>query len=188
MRHVGVLCAQPCGCPSRTGTAAGTAMEPAAARPARRARRGPDAANEMLELAGRLQMLGPLGIELSCGAGSSGGAFAADLERTARLRCAEAWDLPRVRTMLTWMEPFLLVTGRVPCVPALELPGQVHNRMTLDLFREFIFRSPPMGKAKGDHVSADAAASYVSVAYTLRCREARYDVAPAYVDMNGPLA
>ena len=174
--------------PAATRPAVGTTTAPAAARPARRARRGPDAVSEVLELAGRLQMLGPLGIEFSCGAGACGGAFAADLERTARLRCAEAWDLPRVRTMLTWVEPFLLVTGRVPWVPALELPGQVHNRMTLDLLREFIFRSPPMCKAKGDHVSADAASSYVSVAYTLRCREARYDVAPAYVDMNGPLA
>ena len=95
-------------------------------------------------------MLGPLGVTFACGEGDSGGAFAADLQRTLRLRCAEAWDLPRVRTMLSWWEPFLLASGRAPWVPALELPGMIWNRMTLDLFGEFIRRSPPLGKARGD--------------------------------------
>ena len=158
--------------------------QPAAKKP----RRGGAAVEEILALAGRLQMLGPLGVTFACGEGDSGGAFAADLQRTLRLRCAEAWDLPRVRTMLSWWEPFLLASGRAPWVPALELPGMIWNRMTLDLFGEFIRRSPPLGKARGDHVSADAVSSYVGVAHTLRSREARYDVAPPHVDLNAPLA
>ena len=42
-----------------------------------------------------------------------------------------------------------------------ELSGRLWNRATLDMFAEFIRGSPPIGKAKGAHVSADAISSYV---------------------------
>ena len=165
----------------------GAAERGAAARPAKKARRGAAAAEEVLAEAGRLHMLGALGVEFECGEGDSGNAFAAELERSARLRCAEAWDLPRIATMLKWWEGFLLATGRTPWRPALELGGRVWNRLTLDLFAEFIARSPPLGKASGPRVSSDTIASYVSAAHTLRSREARYDVAPDEVNVNGRL-
>ena len=143
----------------------------------------------MLELAGRLSLLGPLGVSFGFAEGGGQAAFAAELDRGFRRRCASAWDLPRLHSALAWVEPFLLATGRDPLfVPAIELPGQVYNRVSLDMLGEFIRTSPPLGKTRGAHVSADVAQSYVGVVRTLRSREARYDIAPEHVNLNAPLA
>ena len=124
-------------------------------------------------------MLGPLGVSFGFAEGGGQAAFAAELDRSFRLRCASAWDLPRIASALEWLGPFLLATGRDPLwMPAVELPGMVYNRITLDMLGEFIRTSPPLGKTKGEHVSADVAQSYVGVIRTLRSREARYDIAP----------
>lgn len=155
----------------------------------KRPRRGALAAEQVLETAGRLQMLGPLGVSFGFAEGGGQAAFAAELDRSFRLRCASAWDLPRIASALEWLGPFLLATGRDPLwMPAVELPGMVYNRITLDMLGEFIRTSPPLGKTKGEHVSADVAQSYVGVIRTLRSREARYDIAPEHVNINAPLA
>ena len=143
----------------------------------------------MLELAGRLSLLGPLGVSFGFAEGGGQAAFAAELDRSFRRRCASAWDVPRVRSALAWVGPFVIATGRDPLfVPAIELPGQVYNRVSLDMLSEFIRTSPPLGKTRGEHVSADVAQSYVGVVRTLRSREARYDIAPEHVNLNAPLA
>ena len=107
-----------------------------------------------------------------------------------RCRCSRnALDLARIASTLEWLGPFLLATGRDPLwMPAVELPGMVYNRITLDMLGEFIRTSPPLGKTKGERVSADVAQSYVGVIRTLRSREARYDIAPEHVNVNAPLA
>ena len=104
----------------------------------------------MLELAGRLSLLGPLGVSFGFAEGGGQAAFAAELDRSFRRRCASAWDVPRVRSALAWVGPFVIATGRDPLfVPAIELPGQVYNRVSLDMLSEFIRTSPPLGKTRG---------------------------------------
>ena len=133
----------------------------------------------MLATAGRLELLGPLGIDFGLDAESGGGAFASDLFRSHHQRCAEAWDLPRVHSALTWYEGFRAASpSRVPFVPAFgaeALRGQLHNRLTLDLFAEFMRRSTPMGTTRCERLSSDAITSYVGVIRSLRSREARYE-------------
>ena len=143
----------------------------------------------MLERAGRLNLLGPLGVHFAPANGEGGGAFTLLLLDSFRRRCVLSWDLPRASSALSWWEPFLIASGRRPPFrPALDLEGQIYNRLTLDLFYEFMMRSPPLGKAKGDHISSDAGASYVSIIHLIRSREARYDIAPSNVDFNARLA
>jgi hypothetical protein len=153
-----------------------------------RKRRGADAADDVLETARQLELLGPLGLDF----GVPEGGFLADLQRSLHSRCVAAWDLPRARTALTWFAGFRAASPeRQPFVPAIgsdALMGQAWNRMTLDLFGEFIRRSKPLSKAKADHVSADAVSSYVSVVHLIRSREARYEIAPKEVNLNMPLA
>ena len=162
------------------------------AAPPPRRRRGPDAATDVNRTAGRLGLLGSLGIEFDDFEGEGGGgAFAADLFRSHHERSVQAWDLPRVQTALTWFEGFLVTSDRIPFVPAFgaeALRGQLHNRLTLDLFAEFMRRSTPMGTTRGDRLSSDAITSYVGVIRSLRSREARYDIAPDEVNVNLPLA
>ena len=64
----------------------------------------------------------------------------------------------------------------------------MYNRATLDAFAEFVRRSPPIGRSRGEHVSADAISSYVSAIHLLRSREARYDVCPTAANLVGALA
>ena len=121
-----------------------------------------------------------------------GGAFTAQLLESSAGRAMLAADIPRLRTALVWFEAFLAATGRVPFIPAVgpdALSGQLWNRATLDAFREFVRRSPPLGQAaRGERVSADTISGYVSAIHLLRSREARYDVCPTEADLLGPLA
>ena len=66
--------------------------------------------------------------------------------------------------------------------------GQMWNQETLEIFAEFIRRSQPRARTKGNSVSADAISGYVSAVRLFRSREARYSVAPPELDLNLPLA
>jgi len=66
------------------------------------------------------------------------------------------------------------------------MQGWVHNRLTMDLFGEFIARSKPL-RGQAEYVSPDCIAGYVGAILTLRSREARYNVAPSEVNLNAPL-
>ena len=76
-------------------------------------------------------------------------------------RAALACDVPRLSTALTWFDAFLQATQRVPFIPAAgadALSGHLWNRATLDMFAEFVRRSPPLGKAKGDEAASSSTA------------------------------
>ena len=165
--------------------------EAVAAAPAATVRRGQQAAEEVRRRAARLGLTGPLGVDCGVGVEGGGGAFAAELLDAVSERAALAWDLPRLGTALTWFDAFLQATRRVPFIPAVgagAVGGYLWNRATLDMFAEFVRRSPPLGNARGSSVSADAVASYVSAIHLLRSREARYDICPAEANLVLPLA
>ena len=167
------------------------AQTTAAAAPAAAMRRGQQAVEQVRRRATQLGLTGPLGAGCGVGVEGGGGAFAAELLDAVGERAALAWDVPRLSTALTWFDAFLQATQRVPFIPAAgadALSGHLWNRATLDMFAEFVRRSPPLGKAKGDAVSADAVASYVSAIHLLRSREARYDICPASANVVMPLA
>lgn len=161
-----------------------------------RPRRGGDAIEALMERAERLALLGPLGADFDYGdMGDESGAagFQSQLLERVRRRAANAWDLPRLGSALTWFEAFLTATRRVPFVPALGsdaagVRGQIWNQVTLDQFLEFLLSSRPLGKANGEVIKADYAASLVACIRTLRSREARYEVAPAAGNLVAPLA
>ena len=173
-------------------TAAAARTEAAAgAPPAAAQRRGQQAAEEVRRKAAQLGLTGPLGVGFGVDVEGSGGAYAAELLDAVSERAAQAWDLPRLSTALTWFDAFLQATRRVPFVPVTgetELSWYLWNRATLDMFAEFVRRSPPLGKARGSSVSGDAVASYVSAIHLLRSREARYDVCPTSASLVMPLA
>ena len=144
----------------------------------------------MLEYAGRLGLTGPLGINYGSSSGE-GAALVRDLMESLHRRGSQQWDLPRIWTALTWFDGFLQATEREPFVAAIppdELAGFIWNRMTLDLFGEYIRRSPPLAATRGEHVSGEAISSYKGCIRLLRSREARYDIAPDDVNLNMPLA
>eukprot|EP00966_Prymnesium_polylepis_P042160 979413-Prymnesium_polylepis.1 len=143
-------------------TAAGAGPPPAVA-PTQRLRRGQQAVDDMRDRARRLGLTGELGADWGLGGGASGGAYTAELLASAEGRAMLAWDIPRLKTALAWFEDFLAATGRTPFVPAVGPDagvGAMWNRATLDAFAEFICRSPPKGRAAGEHVKADAIAGY----------------------------
>ena len=122
---------------------------------------------------------------------AAGGEYTAALERRLLERAAEAWDTPRTATALTWAEDFVRATRRDLFIPANGSQtdiGRRWNRRTLDLLEAHIVSSPPLGRTKGEHTSIDVARSYSGAIYTLRCREAEYDVAPANLSYIAPLA
>lgn len=62
----------------------------------------------------------------------------------------------RLRTSLTWFDGYDQITSRVHFKPAfgpMAMVGYVHNRLTGDLFGEFICRSKPL-RGAGERVSA----------------------------------
>ena len=159
--------------------------------PTAKPRRGAQAAEDVRGRAARLGLTGPLGADAGLEAEGGGGAYAAELLDAVSARAAQAWDIPKLATALTWFDAFLQATRRVPFVPAVgadALSGYMWNRATLDMFGEFVRRSPPLGRTKGEVVSGEATASYVSAIYHLRSREARYDICPASANMVMPLA
>ena len=111
----------------------------------------------------------------------SGNAFCRALGDKVRSTTVELWDVPRTATALGWFEDFLVASERCPFIPALGVEAQsgaLYNRETLDLFGSYIRQAAPKAQTKHGRVSADSIAGYVSAVYTLRCREAGYDVAP----------
>ena len=176
----------------RPEAALGTAAAPPPVVPRTAApRRGQQAAEDVRSRAARLGLTGPLGADVGLEAEGGGGAYAAELLDAVSARAAQAWDLPRLATALTWFDAFLQATGRIPFIAAVgadALGGYMWNRATLDMFGEFVRRSPPLGKARGEAVSGDVTASYVSAIYHLRSREARYDICPASANLVMPLA
>ena len=118
----------------------------------------------MRERAQRLGLTGQLGAGWGADGAGHGGAYTAELLESAAGRAMLAWDIPRLRTALVWFEDFLAASRRTPFVPAIGPDagiGAMYNRATLDAFAEFIRRSPPMGRSRGEHVSADSIAGYV---------------------------
>ena len=177
-----------------TAPAAAAGGAPAAAArppPAGQQKRRRDAASldEVMALAARLGLTGPLGVDFGASAGNG---FGSSLLAAAHRRQAEAWDLPRTATALQWTERFVHASGRAPLfLPAVgtdATAGAIWNRTTLDMLGEFIRTAPPMGATKGTCVGADTAQSYVGAIRLLRSREAKYDVAPEHVDLWAPLA
>jgi hypothetical protein len=170
---------------------AGGAAAPVAATVSK-PRRGQTALDEVRERAARLGLLGPLGASWGAGEVGAGGAYTEQLLESSAGRAMLAADIPRLRTALVWFEAFLAATRRVPFIPAAgadALSGQLWNRATLDAFREFIRRSPPLGKAaQAERVKAGSISGYVSAIHLLRSREARYDICPTAADLLGPLA
>ena len=161
---------------------------PAAPLSAKRRRERATAA-EVHAHAARLGLTGPLGARAEEAGG--GNAFQEQLRQWAREEAAEAWDLPRFATALEWLDDYVVATERQPLfVPACgpdATQGQLHNRETLDTFGIFIRRSAPKGKTKGEHVSSESIQGYQTAVYTIRCREAGYDIAPAAVNLLNPL-
>ena len=123
-----------------------------------------------------------------------GNSYAQQLERHLLSQAADAWDTPRLATALTWLESFVAATGRTLFVPArgrhllASCSARIWNRRTIDLLTEHIVTSEPLRRTRGEHVSIDAARSYSSAIYLLRCREAGYDIAPSDESFVAPLA
>ena len=118
----------------------------------------------------------------------SGNAFYDALGTASAVLTLAGWDVPRTITALGWFEDYIRATERVAFVPASgasALSGALYNRETLDRFGVFIRQAAPKGRTKGERVSADAVAGYQSAIYVLRCREAGYDVAPAFANQHG---
>ena len=59
-----------------------------------------------------MHLLGPLGHNFGLHEAGGGGAFAAFLLEKVRTSSIEAWDLPRLGTCFTWVEAFIVATGR----------------------------------------------------------------------------
>ena len=153
-------------------------------------RTGDEAIAEIITMATRLDLVGPLGIDFGIDATHPGGSLEASLFSSLHARCSKAWDVPRLLSALKWFAGFNTATTRIHFIPAFgenAMRGYVHNRCTADLFGEFIVRSPPM-RGSAEHVGADAASGYVGAILTLRSREARYCICPAEVNLNAPLA
>ena len=133
----------------RPEAALGTAAAPPPVVPRTAApRRGQQAAEDVRSRAARLGLTGPLGADVGLEAEGGGGAYAAELLDAVSARAAQAWDLPRLATALTWFDAFLQATGRIPFIAAVgadALGGYMWNRATLDMFGEFVRRSPPLG-------------------------------------------
>ena len=162
-----------------------------ASRP-KRHRTGPEAAADVRELAARLGLTGPLGGDPPPSAAGAGGNFVAELRDSLRQRATTATDLPRLRTALGWFRSFLSATqGRTPFVPALGADatrGQMYNAETLELFAEYIRRSAPRGRTKGERVTGDAISGYVSAIRIFRSREAGYAITQPDLSQLLPLA
>ena len=156
----------------------------------KRPKRGEAAVEEVLRLAASCNLLGPLGVHT----GLNGSPFAQSLLERSQRRAVEVWDIPRAHSALTWLTGFLAATGiTVPfwfafgsC--ALAAAGRLHNRAFLDSFVEFICDSPAIGSSRSGHVSADVAQGYGGVVRTIRCCEARYDIAPEEDNFVAPRA
>ena len=151
-----------------------------------RARKGSSALDQILDLAGALNLLGPLGIDFD-GDPSS---YSATLDRAAQRRGLTQANLPLLRSALPWLASFILATGRVFFKPAFgseKEVGQVWNSTSLNMFKEFMRQSIPRGKTKRGFLSASSVNDYAGAIRILRSREARYDVAPVDTNMMGRL-
>ena len=142
-------------------------------------------------MAGRLGLLGPLGISFGIDTTHPGGSLEASLLLSLAGRCAKAWDVPRLHSALVWFDHYDQATSRarshfIPAFGVQQMPGWVHNRLTLDLFGEFVARSKPL-RGQAEHISPDCISGYQGAVLTLRSREARYNVAPSEVNLNAPL-
>lgn len=163
----------------------------AAAPPAKRLRTGGAAVERAIETARSLGLLGELGVSFGPMSAAETALFEAQ-----RQACWRSMDLPRMETMMRWLGGFMEHARLGPkydrplFVPALSLEGQVRNRLVLDCFGRWIRQSTPLssrGGASGAPVSGDTISSYVGSLRLLRCREARYDIAPESVDMSASL-
>ena len=155
-------------------------------------RRGAEAILLVTRRAEALGLIGHLGQHIGLHQPGGGGAFAAFLSDQVRKSSIEAWDVPRIGTMLTWVEAFVVATQRYilfkPSFLESEKINILYNRATLDMVGQFIHMSPPLAKSKGPHVASEGVAGLVSCLHTLRSREARYDIAPAEYNIVMPLA
>jgi hypothetical protein len=166
--------------------AGGTALATSTAPPPverRKPRRGPAATADVLSRAAALGLTGPLGPSPALD-DAMPGAFARQLEASLLASASDAWDVPRLSSALTWVEPFLQETGRTMFYPSLGSSQEAEaakrwNRRSLDLLTKYITSSQPIGMARGESVSHASAKSYSQAIYLLRCREADYDIAPA---------
>ena len=150
----------------------------------RKPRRGPEATSEVIARAAALGLTGPLGPSPIPEGASSGGGFARRLEADLLASASDAWDVPRLASALTWVDPFVEATGRTLFYPSLgsspeAMVAKMWNRRTLDLLTKYITTAAPIGVARGEHVSHATAKSYSQSIYLLRCREADYDIAPS---------
>ena len=167
-----------------------TGVVPAAGGGAVKRRRGEAAADELHALLTHLGLTGPLGHSWGLYEPGGGGILAASLMGSLTASSVEAWDVPRTKTAARWFQRFMLATGRsTPFRPALDnLEGGMYNQATLDMFQEYIKRSPPMGVTLHGSVGSATIAGYGSAIHSVRSREARYDIAPASLNLVMPLA
>jgi len=155
-------------------------------------RRGDDAIQDILDKAASLRLLGPLGVDFGDSLSHDGESFENSLDASLRLRSIDSWDIPRLRSALTWWGAFITASPSSSFVPAIgnsAVSGGLLNRLTLDRFGEFIRRSPPLGRTTDNApCTANVIQGYQSAIKLVRSREARYDIAPDWTDVVMPLA
>ena len=97
---------------------------------------------------------------------------------------------------MTWLEAFEMarIEQGVPPRPlfvralgAEAAAGYAHNRLTLDMFVQFMRDSKPL-RGKREQVSSETISSYASAVHLFVSREARYDICPEESDLNSSLA